>query len=301
MTSRPASNKQSGMSKKLAVPFGAALMVLVGRGSNAAPPAPPAPSKTTPSADRTKGSVYKTVVAVPPLATVMGLTAAKGDVALFSIGPAAGARPIAYGVPYGNLMILSGMGMGDLAKDRRIVLVTNGRRIPLIVSVWSSKQVRFFAPTIDAMGQALPGAAIDATLSFENGAGKVLATLGNLQFGVNLYDADRDGHRNPSASGDDCDDFDANRYPGRTEVPDLGGHDEDCDWHTYGCADADNDRYCDARVCNVDPQGRRYCGDDCDDSRPSVHPAQVDVCNGRDDNCNGLVDEELFGCPTTPH
>jgi hypothetical protein len=288
------------MSKKLAAPFAAVVMVFVVTASNAAPPIAAAPTTTTPSADRAKGSVYPALSALPPLATVMGVTGAKGDVVLSSIGAAAGSRPIAYGVPYGNLMVLYGTGMGDLALNRRVVLVANGRRIPLIVSVWTSKQIRFFAPTIEAMGQALPGAAIDATLNFENDTGKVLATLANLRFGANLYDADRDGHLTPLGNGDDCDDFDANRYPGRTEVPDAAGHDEDCDYNTYGCADADNDRYCDARACNVDPQGRRYCGDDCDDSRSSVHPAQVDVCNGRDDNCNGLVDEELLGCPTTP-
>ncbi len=34
-------------------------------------------------------------------------------------------------------------------------------------------------------------------------------------------------------------------------------------------------------------------GTDCDDSDSSVHPAAAEVCNGLDDNCDGLVDE---GC-----
>ena len=53
--------------------------------------------------------------------------------------------------------------------------------------------------------------------TLSNGAGKVLATLGNLRFGVNLNDADGDGHRTPAVNGDDSDDFDATRYPGRRQ------------------------------------------------------------------------------------
>ena len=288
------------MWKKLASPVAMAGIAFVASASNAAPPAPPPPSKSTPSANLVKGGVYPDFFVMPPVPSVVGSAGVKGEVVLFSMAPGPGARPIAYGVPYGNLMALQGNGMGDAPLDRRLVLLANGRRIPLIVSVWSMKQLHFFAPTIEAMGQLFPGGAIDATIQIESKAG-VLATLGGVRFGVNLNDADRDGHRNAQSNGDDCDDFDANRYPGRTEVPDLAGHDEDCDLTTFGCRDADNDRWCDARACNVDGSGHAFCGDDCDDGNPSIHPAQVDVCNGRDDNCNGSVDEGLIGCPTTPH
>src|SRR5262249_9019669 len=47
--------------------------------------------------------------------------------------------------------------------------------------------------------------------------------------------------------------------------------------------DADRDGY-DVRVA-ID------CGDDCDDARADVHPGATEVCNGVDDDCNGLVDE----------
>jgi hypothetical protein len=40
-------------------------------------------------------------------------------------------------------------------------------------------------------------------------------------------DADGDGHRAMNCGGDDCDDADANRFPGRTEVCDTTMHDED--------------------------------------------------------------------------
>src|SRR5262249_39057985 len=30
----------------------------------------------------------------------------------------------------------------------------------------------------------------------------------------------------------------------------------------------------------------------CDDTNPAVHPGAPEVCNGIDDNCNGVIDEE---------
>src|SRR5512143_1962870 len=53
-------------------------------------------------------------------------------------------------------------------------------------------------------------------------------------------DADGDGHGAISCGGDDCDDADANRYPGNAEVCDAAGVDDDCDPATLG-PDADHD------------------------------------------------------------
>jgi Putative metal-binding motif len=42
----------------------------------------------------------------------------------------------------------------------------------------------------------------------------------------------------------------------------------------------------------VPPPGYVASISDCDDSDPSVNPGALEVCNGRDDNCNGQGDED---------
>ena len=67
-------------------------------------------------------------------------------------------------------------------------------------------------------------------------------------------DFDGDGFDVPSGEsglrsvcrGNDCDDNDANRYPGNTEVCDLAGYDEDCDPTTVGSKDVDGDGFIDS-------------------------------------------------------
>ena len=104
-------------------------------------------------------------------------------------------------------------------------------------------------------------------------------------------DADGDGHNAVACGGDDCDDDDPVRFPGRAEVCDLeGSHDEDCDTNTFGTRDMDGDGASDNRCCNVGSDGTNHCGTDCDDSRGDVHPGATETCDGVDTNCNGLLD-----------
>jgi len=140
-------------------------------------------------------------------------------------------------------------------------------------------------------------------------------------------DADHDGHRSIACGGDDCDDNDANRFPGNAEVCTTtmatggdGGtllmrvdptHDEDCDPTTFANAashdgDHDGDGYVDHACCNTDRSGMTLCGTDCQDlaevmgmpasmmtivAPGDIHPMESEVCDGVDNNCNGVVDE----------
>ena len=61
-------------------------------------------------------------------------------------------------------------------------------------------------------------------------------------------------------------------------------------------ADADGDGYGNIAVttkaCAV-PAGYVSDSTDCNDSNAAVHPGATEVCNGMDDNCNGLTDENV--------
>ena len=105
-------------------------------------------------------------------------------------------------------------------------------------------------------------------------------------------DADGDGHVALACGGDDCDDSDAQRFPGNAEVCDPS-HDEDCNPLSVGDSDGDGDGYLDHACCNRVPGTNAVCGLDCDDAQPNVHPDQAEVCNGVDDNCNGFTDENV--------
>ena len=107
-------------------------------------------------------------------------------------------------------------------------------------------------------------------------------------------DWDGDGHAAIRCGGDDCDDDDANRYPGNVEVCDSDFHDEDCNLDTPGSVDRDRDGFDDDSCKNVDDTGAVVSsGNDCDDANRSVNPITAEVCNAIDDNCDGQIDEQL--------
>ena len=101
------------------------------------------------------------------------------------------------------------------------------------------------------------------------------------------------------AQGADCDDADPDVNPDALEV--CGGGDEDCDgeideddasdaptWYS----DADGDGYADVddttglTGCSP-PEGTASEPGDCDDADPEVNPGADEVCNDRDDDCDG--------------
>jgi len=133
-------------------------------------------------------------------------------------------------------------------------------------------------------------------------------------------DLDRDGHGHPGLwecrclprvpflvpadQADDCNDNDSAVYPGAVEV--CNGLDDDCDSVADGpgvCpvtsfwCDQDRDGTRSSTVsgtCNTWQCLPADCGilpgSDCDDHDPAVHPGAVEVCNGLDDDCDGVAD-----------
>lgn len=115
-------------------------------------------------------------------------------------------------------------------------------------------------------------------------------------------DLDGDGHASVSCVdtagdplGDDCDDDQANRYPGNREVCDPENVDEDCDDSTYGSLDQDNDEHDSDRCCNASATNASTlsCGTDCDDLRASTRPGATEICDQLDNDCDDKTDESV--------
>jgi hypothetical protein len=114
------------------------------------------------------------------------------------------------------------------------------------------------------------------------------------------FDADGDGYTGwYSGCGDDCDDNDPLTHPGAVEVCD--GKDNDCDGQVdegveltfYQDEDGDG-LGCTLPVlaCSL-PIGSSERSDDCDDANPMRSPDITEICDGKDNDCDGLVDEDL--------
>lgn len=133
--------------------------------------------------------------------------------------------------------------------------------------------------------------------------------------GTWYVDADGDNYGNPNSSlvacnqpnnyvadNTDCNDGTNLAYPGATETCD--NIDNNCDgridessavdartWY----ADTDGDNFGDpgtAQVACDQPSGYILNSTDCDDTRIAVHPGASEYCNGIDDNCDGVIDED---------
>ncbi len=142
---------------------------------------------------------------------------------------------------------------------------------------------------------------------------------GNIDTDCDLFiwyrDADGDGFGRTSrkkisptqptgfvATPGDCNDNDPNTYPGADEVGD--GQDNDCDgvkdedlpclktWYE----DNDGDGYgrtSRTKFLCVQPTGYVLTPGDCDDNNPDSYPDAEEIEDGKDNNCNGVKDENL--------
>ncbi|MCC6876707.1 MAG: hypothetical protein IT378_20560 [Sandaracinaceae bacterium] len=88
-------------------------------------------------------------------------------------------------------------------------------------------------------------------------------------------DQDRDG----SPASVDCDDSVPWIFPGST-APDFCDDGIATDCRPGGNAD-----------CDVDMDGDRFEEPPECDGDPEIHPGVVEICNGKDDDCNGIVDD----------
>ncbi len=123
---------------------------------------------------------------------------------------------------------------------------------------------------------------------------------------VAACDADGDGFFGLSFGGDDCDDSRATSFPRAPEV--CNGFDDDCDgfaddqdvsldgstrseWHPDLDADGFGAKLDWVTSCEA-PYG--YLGDasDCDDTLTIVSPTAGEVCDGLDNDCDGLYDDD---------
>jgi hypothetical protein len=105
-----------------------------------------------------------------------------------------------------------------------------------------------------------------------------------------------------STQGGDCDDGDASIFPGAPELCDGvnndcdGGIDEtmdSADWYL----DSDQDGFGDMTTPPISScflqAGRSLRGTDCNDDNAAINPAAAEMCDGVDNNCNGLLDFQI--------
>ena len=102
-----------------------------------------------------------------------------------------------------------------------------------------------------------------------------------------------------SATDGDCDDFDNRRTPGKTES--CNSIDDNCNGQvdeglmaitTWPDADGDGYGWALGAPASGCGGGSRAQNDlDCDDTNRNVSPGAMEICNQRDDDCDGQVDE----------
>ena len=100
---------------------------------------------------------------------------------------------------------------------------------------------------------------------------------------------DDNDDNDPAPDGTDCKPHNPDIYPGADEICD--GIDQNCDGEAdepFVDTDKDGVKNC---VDDDDDNDKTADGDDCAPLDPLIFPGAEELCNGKDDNCDGLADE----------
>jgi len=126
---------------------------------------------------------------------------------------------------------------------------------------------------------------------------------GSSKYGTRLGCANAAAPTGFAVKDGDCDENDQTVNPGAAEI--CNGKDDNCDGQIDENApavmlwpDADGDGYYRSQTgtpklgCGGIP-GYAAVGGDCVDTDATIHPGATEICNGKDDNCNGTIDERV--------
>lgn len=128
----------------------------------------------------------------------------------------------------------------------------------------------------------------DSRRGVNPGAPDVCDALGdNNCDGVNPHDGDGDGSDSESCGGNDCNDGNAAIGPGLLDACD--GIDTDCDGVGE---DNDGDGHLPTGATCVGGDRADLPADDCDDFNAAAYPGMGELCDGADNDCNGVADDE---------
>ncbi|GBD04230.1 hypothetical protein HRbin19_01540 [bacterium HR19] len=103
----------------------------------------------------------------------------------------------------------------------------------------------------------------------------------------------------------DCNDSNASIYPG-APLNCNNSQDNDCDGNVekWFFQDQDSDTWTTSvsQCANTMPSGFTSTSKplDCNDFSPLINPGQPEICNGVDDNCDGVIDDVACGVPVCP-